>query len=147
MAVDQADNNGENGRRIQGIAVQSGRKCGDRGPGPFAPTFIGHQCEKKNDEREGGGLVSAVAEPAGISGSGRETLCRHGVRDVTPGLIQRGMEGSMRDPWLGAFAGALASVAIFLQAGCREKQEMPTPPPPEVTVARPLVREVIEWDE
>jgi RND family efflux transporter MFP subunit len=31
--------------------------------------------------------------------------------------------------------------------GCRKPPEKPTPPPPAVTVAKPIWREVIEWDE
>src|SRR5437764_3541869 len=32
-------------------------------------------------------------------------------------------------------------------AGCRREATPPAPPPPMVTVAHPLEREVIEWDE
>ena len=32
-------------------------------------------------------------------------------------------------------------------AGCNKPPEMPAPPPPTVTVAQPLDREVMEWDE
>lgn len=36
---------------------------------------------------------------------------------------------------------------IFLLTGCGEQQEPQAPPPPKVTVSKPLVREVTEWDE
>src|SRR5438270_7924469 len=40
----------------------------------------------------------------------------------------------------------VATVLFCCLNGCREKAP-PPPPPPAVTVARPVEREVIEWDE
>lgn len=52
----------------------------------------------------------------------------------------------MRDARSGVMAGVLLSV--FLAAtGCDQPAPPPVPPPPTVTVARPVAREVIEWDE
>jgi RND family efflux transporter MFP subunit len=36
---------------------------------------------------------------------------------------------------------------VFLLAACQQQQAAPPPPPPKVTVSRPVVREVVEWDE
>ena len=54
----------------------------------------------------------------------------------------------MRDRNPGLTAGVLFSV-MFLTTlgGCRKAEPPPQPPPPAVTVARPVQREVIEWDE
>lgn len=41
----------------------------------------------------------------------------------------------------------LALGFVVLTAGCRPPSEQPPMPPAEVSVAHPLVREVIEWDE
>ncbi|MGH7207446.1 MAG: efflux RND transporter periplasmic adaptor subunit [Nitrospiraceae bacterium] len=40
----------------------------------------------------------------------------------------------------------LAGLALLL-VGCERPQAAPAPAPPQVTVTRPVVREVIEWDE
>lgn len=54
----------------------------------------------------------------------------------------------MRDRWSGVYAGVVFSVMLFTtMAGCGKPAERPAPPPPPVTVARPVQREVIEWDE
>jgi multidrug efflux system membrane fusion protein len=45
---------------------------------------------------------------------------------------------------LGLLAGVLSIIAV---AGCDQKPAPVTPPPAKVTVARPLDREVIDWDE
>src|SRR5438067_3236643 len=39
------------------------------------------------------------------------------------------------------------SALLCALAGCSRPPPPPAPPPPAVTVSRPLVREVIEWDE
>lgn len=58
------------------------------------------------------------------------------------------MEGSMRDRWPGVFAGVLFSALLLTTiGGCEKPAPPPAPPPPPVTVARPVEREVIEWDE
>src|SRR5688500_12400718 len=52
----------------------------------------------------------------------------------------------MRRGWawiVGVGVGAMS----LLVGGCKESREMPAPPPPMVTVAEPLDREVMEWDE
>ena len=41
----------------------------------------------------------------------------------------------------------LLCVVIGLLWGCAKQHNQPTLPPPEVDVAKPIVREVIEWDE
>src|SRR5262245_58942805 len=41
----------------------------------------------------------------------------------------------------------LIALATFAGCGCSQRQAQSPPPPPDVTVARPLEREVIEWDE
>jgi len=44
---------------------------------------------------------------------------------------------------------ALAGIAAMLASGsgCERRRVLKPPPPPAVTVARPVQREVIEWDE
>ena len=41
----------------------------------------------------------------------------------------------------------LALAALALAGGCRRRDLPPPPPPPAVTVAKPVEREVVEWDE
>jgi len=42
----------------------------------------------------------------------------------------------------------MALLAVLLAAaGCGQQPQMPAPPPPSVTVASPVQREVVEWDE
>ena len=54
----------------------------------------------------------------------------------------------MRDRSPGLTAGVLFSVMFLTTlSGCRKAEPPPPPPPPAVTVARPVQREVIEWDE
>ena len=55
----------------------------------------------------------------------------------------------MRDRSPGPIAGFLFSVIFLttLASGCKKSEPPPPPPPPAVTVARPLQREVIEWDD
>src|SRR4051812_39040643 len=44
--------------------------------------------------------------------------------------------------------GVIAMLAVSIDvAGCKKQQAPPAPPPPTVTVARPVQREVIEWDD
>ena len=43
-------------------------------------------------------------------------------------------------------AACVLGVAASSHGGCR-KSTAPAPPPPEVDVARPIVREITEWDE
>ena len=71
---------------------------------------------------------------------------------MTSGHAQNawGMEGSMRDRWPGwPYAGIVVSVLLLtaLAGGCKKQAAPAQQPPPTVTVARPLHREVIEWDE
>ena len=40
-----------------------------------------------------------------------------------------------------------AIAVMSLLVGCNRHEAAPAPPAPAVTVSRPLVREVIEWDE
>src|SRR5438093_501176 len=43
---------------------------------------------------------------------------------------------------------ALFPFAVFFLAGCHARQaNQPAPPPPVVTVSRPVAREVTDWDE
>ena len=48
-------------------------------------------------------------------------------------------------PW-NSVTFALAGL-VFLLLACERPQAAPAPAPPKVTVSRPVVREVIEWDE
>ena len=61
------------------------------------------------------------------------------------------MEGFMRDRWPGLGAGTfffvMSITAAAMSEGCKKPAPPPAPPPPSVTVARPVQREVIEWDE
>src|SRR3984957_5238729 len=50
---------------------------------------------------------------------------------------------SRRPRW----AAAVVVVAMALFSGCKRVTAPPAPPPPTVTVSRPLQREVIRWDE
>jgi RND family efflux transporter MFP subunit len=43
--------------------------------------------------------------------------------------------------------GAAALAALLVATGCGRQPQMPAPPPPAVTVAPPVQREVVEWDE
>lgn len=42
---------------------------------------------------------------------------------------------------------ALLAISLLAVAGCKREVVAATPPPPAVTVAKPIWREVIEWDE
>lgn len=42
---------------------------------------------------------------------------------------------------------AIAVTVLALLAACSRNQAPPAPPPPHVDVARPLVRDVVDWDE
>ena len=59
------------------------------------------------------------------------------------------MEGPMCDCRPGIPAGMLFLVVLLMSigGGCEKPAPPPAPPPPPVTVARPVQREVIEWDE
>lgn len=48
-------------------------------------------------------------------------------------------------PWNGVTFG-LAGLAVLL-IGCDRPQAPPAPAPPKVTVSRPVVRDIVEWDE
>src|SRR5262249_4578928 len=50
-------------------------------------------------------------------------------------------------PMTTARIGILAVTLAFGSIGCRGSHEPPAPPPPKVTVSRPLDREIVEWDE
>src|SRR5438477_580061 len=39
------------------------------------------------------------------------------------------------------------AVALLFAAGCKKAPPPAPPPPPAVTVAQPLKREIVEWDE
>jgi len=52
----------------------------------------------------------------------------------------------MRDRLPGVWVG-VSLVILLTLTGCKRQQAAATPPPPNVTVARPIEREVIEWDE
>ena len=41
----------------------------------------------------------------------------------------------------------LVVLVILILAACQQEREQFQPPPPEVTVAPPLVKEIVEWDE
>src|SRR5688572_7203676 len=56
------------------------------------------------------------------------------------------MKMSCRQGWGIHLIATAAGIALLL-GGCQRKQEIPPPPPPTVTVASPLDREVMEWDE
>jgi multidrug efflux pump subunit AcrA (membrane-fusion protein) len=51
-----------------------------------------------------------------------------------------------RDSSLRYVIGLVRAGALFLQTGCQQKQA-PPPAPPKVTVSRPVMQEIIEWDE
>lgn len=40
-----------------------------------------------------------------------------------------------------------AVVLCILSAGCKQSTQAPAPPPPPVTVATPVDKEIVEWDE
>src|SRR4051812_9791923 len=44
-------------------------------------------------------------------------------------------------------AGVLGLMTVVAVSGCEKPQAQAAPPPPAVTVARPLQREVSDWDE
>src|SRR5271165_2047890 len=44
-------------------------------------------------------------------------------------------------------AGWMAVAICILSAGCKQSTQAPAPPPPPVTVATPIRKEVVEWDE
>ncbi len=60
-------------------------------------------------------------------------------------VMQRTVRGNSGSPWNSA-TFVLAGLALLL-VGCDRPQAAPAPAPPKVTVSRPVVREVIEWDE
>ncbi|MBC8108022.1 MAG: efflux RND transporter periplasmic adaptor subunit [Anaerolineae bacterium] len=47
----------------------------------------------------------------------------------------------------GVFGFALLAITLLAAAGCKKEVVAAPPPPPAVTVAKPIFREVIEWDE
>ncbi|MGH6933112.1 MAG: efflux RND transporter periplasmic adaptor subunit [Dongiaceae bacterium] len=63
----------------------------------------------------------------------------------TEKIMQRTVAYNSGLPWNSA-TFALAGL-VFLLVGCERPQAAPAPAPPKVTVSRPVVREVIEWDE
>ena len=46
-----------------------------------------------------------------------------------------------------AFAGGIAALSIALSASSGGGESQAEPPTPEVTVATPLVRDVLDWDD
>jgi len=60
-------------------------------------------------------------------------------------MMRRTMRYHSTFPWNSATFG-LAGLALLL-VGCERPQAAPAPAPPKVTVSRPVVRDVIEWDE
>src|SRR5271157_184188 len=44
-------------------------------------------------------------------------------------------------------AGCMAVALCALSTGCKQSAQAPAPPPPPVTVATPIRKEVVEWDE
>src|SRR5687767_2042746 len=46
-----------------------------------------------------------------------------------------------------AFAGGIAALSIAVSACSGGAESQAAPPTPEVTVATPLVRDVLEWDD
>src|SRR5271166_947745 len=44
-------------------------------------------------------------------------------------------------------AGWMAVAVCILSAGCKQSTQTPAPPPPPVTVATPIRKEIVEWDE
>jgi len=60
-------------------------------------------------------------------------------------MLQRTVGYDSAFPWNSA-TFVLAGLALLL-VGCERPQAAPAPAPPKVTVSRPVVREVIEWDE
>jgi RND family efflux transporter MFP subunit len=56
----------------------------------------------------------------------------------------------MCDRWPGTYAGVFVFISLLaaaVGAGCKKPAAAQAPPPAPVTVARPIQREVIEWDE
>ena len=45
------------------------------------------------------------------------------------------------------WAGWMAVAVCALSTGCKQSTQAPTPPPPPVTVATPIRKEVVEWDQ
>jgi RND family efflux transporter MFP subunit len=41
----------------------------------------------------------------------------------------------------------MAVALCILSAGCKQSTQAPAPPPPPVTVARPIHKEIVEWDD
>jgi len=60
-------------------------------------------------------------------------------------MMQRTFGNNSAFRWNSVTFG-LAGLALLL-AGCERPQAAPAPAPPKVAVSRPVVREVIEWDE
>src|SRR5271165_1047563 len=44
-------------------------------------------------------------------------------------------------------AGCMAVALCALSTGCKQSTQAPAPPPPPVTVATPIRKEIVEWDE
>jgi len=60
-------------------------------------------------------------------------------------MMRRTIRYNSAFPW-NSVTFALAGL-VFLLLACERPQAAPAPAPPKVTVSRPVVREVIEWDE
>jgi len=60
-------------------------------------------------------------------------------------MIRRTIRYNSAFPW-NSVTFALAGL-VFLLLACERPQAAPAPAPPKVAVSRPVVREVIEWDE
>src|SRR5687768_467265 len=93
-------------------------------------------------------MIIAAGRGASAGHRGKGDGC---ARACLPSRHSMGWDGKrpMWNRWLGPRAGILRfvmSIAVAA-AGCSKPAPPPPPPPPAVTVARPVQREVIEWDE
>lgn len=100
---------------------------------------------RPTDGRRGGIARSATATTTPSSWVGDPAISREGRRRAA-GRARRRMPHAMQTTILiDLRRGTLAALAL-LAVACGSRMP-PPPPPPKVTVVRPVVREVMEWDE
>src|SRR5262249_41411862 len=81
----------------------------------------------------------AVARPAAAARAGTSRPGRSGTAGAAAGMVRW-----MRMRWQRALATPFAIVAIGMTTGCKSATET-APPPPAVTVARPVTRSVADY--